>query len=206
MVPVTRADVARLSRHTRLAPGAFLELRSPDEVDIEGEPESLADLTVGPRLVVLAQRDGACIFLQGQPDGTETCSVHDVRPSSCRAYPFDRPPTSARTVGLHPDALCPPQAGHLPVLEDARESGAWATVVQNRDRELHAHAEWIGRFNRRQRLRRRLGKLARSSGDFLHALALPDGPKVEGERSAELAEDTTHALQVGPAEQVEMNE
>jgi Fe-S-cluster containining protein len=193
---VTRADVTRLVTHTNLGPGAFLELLAPDQVDLVGEPESLAELPGGPRVVVLARHGGACVFLKADSTGSESCSVHAARPLSCRAYPFDRPERGAETVGLHPDALCPPETGHLAVVQaggdDSRE---WAAVVAERDRELYEHATWLDAFNRRQRQRRRLSKPRHSEAAFLDRLG-----------SSERAESALHLPQVGGPEQVEMNE
>jgi len=198
-VPVTRADVARLATHTHKEPAEFLELRAASEVDLSGEPESLAELPGGDRLVVLRQREGGCVFLEAEADGTESCRVHEARPLSCRAYPFDRPERPAEVVGVHPAALCPPETGHLAVVQHGGPTAsAWATVVLGRDRELREHAEWLAGFNRGQRLRRRLGKRQRGPEEFLRLLAHPG--------SAVLGENAADAAQVASAEQVQMDE
>lgn len=174
-MPVTAADVRRLCTHTGLSPHEFLDLRRPTEVDLEGEPESLALLPEGERLVALARdAEGACTFLRQEADGRETCSVHPARPRSCRAYPFDRPASPSQRLGLHPAALCPTETGHLAVLTEPAAESEWLTVVQERDRELEEHAAWLAAWNRRQRLRRRLQKSRLSALDFLRALTVAD--------------------------------
>ena len=204
MVPVTRADVARLATHTHNEPADFLELRAAEEVDLSGEPESWAELPGGDRLVVLRQRAGGCVFLGALADGTESCTVHPARPLACRAYPFDRPGRPDEVVGVHPAALCPPETGHLAVIQSRGPTAAqWATVVLDRDRELHEHAEWLAGFNRGQRLRRRLGKRQRGPEEFLRALARPD---LAEPSSAVLGENAADAAQVAGAEQVQVDE
>lgn len=203
-MPVTRADVARLATRTHLAPSEFVALRTPDEVDVVGEPESLIDLREGLRVLVLAQKDGACVFLQRAPDGSEGCSVHPARPSSCRAYPFDRPDSSTALLGLHPGTLCPKETGHEDVLlQDDESARAFASVVALRDRELSLYASWLEAFNRRQRLRRRLQKPGRGREQFL-ALLLAD--ETADEPSGVLDQDAPNASDVAGAEQVDVHE
>lgn len=209
MVPVTRDDVRRLQAHTGRNPATFVHLRSPTEVDLEGEPESLALLPEGHLLPALAQDgDGACIFLRDEPDGRASCSVHDARPRSCRAYPFDRPLHQGEELGLHPGALCPPETGHLPVLDEQSERPEWAAVVRERDRELAQHAEWIARWNQRQRLRMRMGKARLPAAELLRLLGEPGRPSSDQlvTSSGVLTQDAAHATQIGSAEQVDVNE
>jgi Fe-S-cluster containining protein len=176
-----------------------LELRPRDAVDLADEPESFAELPGGDRLVVLRQRDGGCIFLGAEEGGAESCTVHSARPLSCRAYPFDRRPGPSEIVGVHAAALCPPETGHLAVVQQGGTTAAeWARVVDDRDRELREHTDWLADFNRRQRLRRRLGKPRRDPEAFLQELAAPS--------SAVLAEDAAHAAEISSAEEVQVDE
>lgn|GEM_PF-1482196 len=210
-MPVTRADVARLAAHTALAPRVFLDLLAPDEIDLSGEPESLAELCEGSRVAVLARPGGACVFLRTDSAGSESCSVHAERPLSCRTYPFDRPgrdrPGQSRTpLGLHPEALCPPETGHLTVLEPGSPSApAWAELVILRDRELYEHAEWLADFNRRQHRRRSLGKPRRSAEEFLQLLG--SGQPGSGRLgSGKIAENTLDPGQVRSTKEVEVDQ
>src|SRR5688572_9354684 len=202
-VPVTHADVARLARHTGQSPDAFLDLQAPDSVDLTGEPETLVELPEGGRLVVLAHRQGGCVFLEKEGSHTETCSVHPHRPLACRAYPFDRSDDEAAPVGLHPAPLCPPETGYLTVLQKRESAASWQAIVRSRDRELHEYAEWVLRFNQRQRLRRRLGKRLRSRAELLRHLGEPVADAVN---SGVVVYDALDAGEVAGAEQIEMNE
>ena len=199
----------RLRAHTGLSPLDFLQLRSPTEVDLEGEPESLVHLPEGHLLPLLAQdSDGSCIFLRPEPDGRAVCSVHDARPRSCRAYPFDRPTSASEDLGLHPGALCPPETGHLRVLSEVDQKPDWIATVRNRDRELEMHAQSIARWNQRQRLRLRLGKPRLSATEFFRLLGDAFATQGSAPRapSTVLAEDATDATHVACPEQVDVNE
>lgn len=199
----------RLRAHTGLEPRAFVQLCSPDEVDLEGEPESLVHLPEGDRLPALAQDGGgACTFLRQEAEGRAVCTVHDARPRSCRAYPFDRPASASTDLGLHPAALCPPEVGHLQVLSEADQRPLWVATVQERDRELERHAEWVARWNQHQRLRSRLGKPRRSADEFLRLLGEADTARSSRAPapSAELAQDATDAVQVAGPEQIDVHE
>jgi len=206
VVPVTREDVLRLATHTGLEPHAFVELCSASDVDIDGEPESLADVPEGLRLAVLARREGACIFLGSETDGRRGCTVHSARPRSCRAYPFDRPSEHGSVVGLHPEALGPPEAGQLRVLQDPSERLHWAEVVRQRDVELHDHAAWLATWNRRQRLRRLLGKRRLPSAEFVRKLGMPRTTEGVHASSGIGSDDAAHGVDVAPAEQVDVHE
>src|SRR5262249_35444606 len=62
-VAVTHHDVARLAHATGRPATELVEWLAPDEVDMTGEPETFVELGAGRRLLVLAQRDGACALL-----------------------------------------------------------------------------------------------------------------------------------------------
>lgn len=175
-VPVTQGDVERLVGTGREV-AHFIELLPPTELDLTGEPETLAALPVGPRLPVLAHSESGCVFLGPPQAGTRSCLVHDSRPLSCRTYPFDRPDLPAEqpdrpNLDLHPAALCPEETGFLRVLASSAQ-GSHAQQVKHRDDDLRQHAEFIATWNRRQRMRRALGKARKTEGDFLQALAAP---------------------------------
>src|SRR5690348_11478280 len=82
---VTLSDVARLMAATGRAPVDLVEWLAPAGVDMTGEPGTFAELNEGRRLMVLAQRSGACHLLAAD----NRCSVYAARPMDCRAYPFD---------------------------------------------------------------------------------------------------------------------
>jgi len=45
---------------------------------------------------LVRRRDGACVFLEKQPDGLLRCSIYSIRPTACRLYPLVPAGTSLR--------------------------------------------------------------------------------------------------------------
>lgn len=157
-VAVTAADVARLSSATGRAPNDLVDWLAPEAVDMTGEPSSFVELGEGRRLMVLAQREGACRLLtQG-----DRCSAYEARPLDCRAFPFDfAGPATHRRLQLLPLEGCDyaedgqQDAAALQALDDQR----WLAL-----REYQARvADW----NRLARQRRRLGHRVGSGEAFL---------------------------------------
>src|SRR5690606_13166900 len=104
-------------------PAHFVEFLHPERVDLLGEPESLAQLTEGRRLLVLRHVGEApelrCTFL-----GDGGCRVHAHRPMACRSYPYDRP-DGRGALGLVPNYVCPDASGVLVTLRRSENtSGA----------------------------------------------------------------------------------
>lgn len=171
-VPLTGKDVTRLEEYGQKTQ-KFVQLLSPDEIDMSGEPESFAMLKEGRRVLVLRYetRTNGCIFL-----GAAGCTVHPARPRACRTYPFDRPDKSG-TLGSVPGYLCPPDTG---VLVTLRRSGddlplEFVTALKERDAELSEYALFVESWNRRQRSRIRLGRAPESCDAFLERLAQVSG-------------------------------
>jgi len=159
-VPLTLADLRRLGSATGLGAAELVEWAPPDEVDISGEPGSLVLLPQGRRVMLLAQRDGSCRFL----DVESRCTVHAARPAACRAYPLHasfgerggvKRLRVLRGIDCRYELAGPPELAAI-----RREHLALR-------RELAAHHEAVASFNRSQTLRRRLGKrLATAEGFF----------------------------------------
>jgi Fe-S-cluster containining protein len=141
-VPLTLADAAKL-------PADAVAWLDPDEVDMTGEPESFVLLPEGRRLLVLAQRDGACVFLAG-----DRCTVYESRPSACRLYPFDV--TLGRKHGIRRLKLLSPNlcVGDTRGFTDPQKLSQEYRVHRA---ELVAHVESVQAFNRQQAHRRRWG-------------------------------------------------
>jgi Fe-S-cluster containining protein len=87
-VAITHHDLRRLTLGLARPAASFIEWLTPDEVNMTDEPGSFVELSAGRRLMVLAQRAGACHLL----DANERCSAYAHRPSDCRLYPFDVEP------------------------------------------------------------------------------------------------------------------
>lgn len=90
LATLTLADVARISAATGRAPDAFSEVEWLSEEEA-ADYEARRPLYAGyfrhqPRRLTLRRRDGACVFL----DRARGCTLSaDVRPTSCRLYPFE---------------------------------------------------------------------------------------------------------------------
>lgn len=172
-VAVTHLDVARLVAATGEAPAALTSWLGADDVDRNGEAASFVELNVGPRLLVLAQRDGACRWL----DEAQRCRVYAARPLDCRAYPFsidsDAGGVSAR-LSLLALTSCDEVAGSAPnPLSPSSESCERLRAQDDaRWRELEAYQALVARWNRLARHRRRLGHRARGAVDFFEFLGL----------------------------------
>ncbi|MFL5350678.1 MAG: YkgJ family cysteine cluster protein [Hyalangium sp.] len=88
---VTRADIARISEHTRLAARRFTQEDGVTEAgaaDFEARwPLYRGYFRRGPVRTLLLARNGSCIF----HERTRGCTLPmDVRPIACRLYPFDK--------------------------------------------------------------------------------------------------------------------
>ena len=125
---------------------------------MSGDAGPFVELDVGRRLLVLAQREGACRFL----DPALRCGVYAARPQDCRVFPFDvqRSEEGARQVQLLNLTRC-----------DYAEEGAESVErlereMDERDRELAEYRELTARWNRLARHRRRLKHRARSGSEF----------------------------------------
>jgi Fe-S-cluster containining protein len=152
-------DVTRLMDATKLPSGDLVAWLAPDEVDMTGEPESFVELREGRRLMVLAQREGACVLLRED----ETCGAYPARPRDCRAFPFhfEVPSAGVRRLTLLPLDGC----DHA---EDGDQDGAQLEAEDaQRWEELREYQQWVALWNRRVWHRRRLRKGVPSANEFL---------------------------------------
>jgi Fe-S-cluster containining protein len=174
-VAVTALDVRRLAAATGEAASALVEWLPPDAVDMSGEPESFVELAEGRRLMVLAQRDGACALL----DRDEACRAYAARPRDCRAYPFDfeplqGPPPRKRRLALLPLEGC----------EYADDGENDADELEAHDRlrfeELARYQAHVARWNRLAWHRRRLHHSVGDACEFLRFAAAAESGGADG--------------------------
>lgn len=162
---VTHHDVRRLLAATGMPAREFLAWLSPDEVDMTGEPETFVELGAGRRLMVLAQRDGACSFL-----GTDDlCRVHAARPRDCELYPFDAELDTAGTLvrlPLLPTTACEGD------FDGANDPRALALAHTRRESELAEYRARVAHWNRLAARRRRFGHPVGDAAAFLRELGL----------------------------------
>jgi Fe-S-cluster containining protein len=167
-VALTALDVRRLAEATSKSHEELVEWLAPDAVDMTGEPQSFVELSSGRRLMVLAQRDGAC----AQLGADDLCSVYAARPRDCQAYPFDleRTPDASgkRRLALLPLHDCDYAA------DGAQKQSALEHTDDARFRELARYQELVARWNRQAFHRRRLGKPVGSASAFLSFVLTAD--------------------------------
>lgn len=167
-VPLTGADLQRLVRGTGLRAREIIEWLSPEQVDMTGEPETFVRFAEGRRLMMLAWQREGCRF-----SDDDLCAVHDVRPSSCRMYPYDVQlgrRGGIRRLKLLDVSECEhtwaePEAGHRVAIAAARHRA-----------ELVQYVHDVAQFNRLQEHRRRLGKKQLRADDFFAHIDIPTKP------------------------------
>lgn len=159
-VAVTHHDLARLSAQLQAEPASLVEWLTPDAVDMTGEPGTLVELRQGRRLMVLAQRDGACRFFGADA----RCQVYAARPRDCELFPF------------HLDRAPGRDAARLSLLElhgcdygrdGSNEPSALLDADARRWRELEEYQARVAVWNRLSKHRARLRRAAGTADDFL---------------------------------------
>lgn len=173
-VPLTSVDWQRLLQLGKKIAQAAVEWLDASNVDFCGEGESLVRTRSGLRLPVLKHENGACIFLD-----ESGCTIHQHRPSCCRSYPFDRPDNEA-ALGLVPGAMCPAETGIFEQVEQPAHAASVQVItslVRSRDREAAEQAQRLLGYNRRQRLRIKLGRTPQPALDAFVAAFEPNQDK-----------------------------
>jgi Fe-S-cluster containining protein len=160
-VAVTAADVTRLAHATGKRAEELVDWLPPEAVDMTGEPGSFVELSEGRRLLVLAQREGACRLLGAD----DSCSAYAARPLDCRAFPFDferaRGDQGRGRLRLLPLVGC----DHAQDGEHTRS--AVQAIDDERWRALTDYQARVAEWNRLAKRRRRLGHRVGSGEAFL---------------------------------------
>lgn len=165
LLPLTGEDLLRLVRHTGEDPMKLVQFVDKDGIDLDHEPDAFAILRQGRRVMVLKHRAGRCIFLADD----DRCGAYDVRPLGCRIFPFDPNFTKSgklRRLELIQATDCRYELdGHNSVQAlRALNTRYEAAILRYRTRIL----EW----NKKQRSRRRQGKPAQTSREYLKFLGV----------------------------------
>jgi Fe-S-cluster containining protein len=146
----------------------MVELLAPNDIDMSGEPDSFVELNVGRRLIVLRHEGNGCRFLSLSGD----CSIYDVRPTTCAAYPFTVEREQERAyLNVLSDAPCDRIAAFERVKAPNDETRA-LEAVERVERELSEYVQVVSEWNMKQRRRRLLRRIPRSLRDFLGHLGL----------------------------------
>lgn len=163
-VAVTHVDLARLHAATGTPVTELVAWLTPDDVDMTGEPETFVELNVGRRLMVLAQRDGACVLL----DTDNRCGAYAARPRDCELFPFA--PDLDATGAIERLELLPFLACEA-AWDGKTEAGALAAAHARRERELAEYRARVATWNQLARRRRRFRHAVGDGTAFLAFLA-----------------------------------
>jgi Fe-S-cluster containining protein len=172
-VAVTHRDLRRLASGLRRRAVELVDWLAPDAVDMTGEPDSFVELSAGRRLMVLAQRGGACMLL----DAAQRCSAYAHRPRDCRLFPFDLSRDAAGSVtALSRLELegCGDERGPSASLDEL------ADLDGERWAELGEYRAHVARWNRLARHRRRFRQRVGDGEAFLAWLGLDAGSLGDG--------------------------
>lgn len=142
-VPLTHKDVVRISHKTGIPPQKFAVAVPKEAV---GEWELPAFYLSGRREHYLALKkrvDGFCFFVKLE-GGKFVCSIYDVRPLTCRFYPYVYVPGKIVKLELLEDAVtfCP-GVGRGPVYEPSRE----AEAALAREAEMEEYRSIVAAWN-----------------------------------------------------------
>lgn len=168
-VPLTHVDLQRLLRDGERTASEIVAWLPTDEVDLIGEPGSLVLLDTGYALMALAQRAGACVFL----DSDERCTAYAARPGNCQLYPFVA--SFGRRGGIRRlRLLAGTQCDHA--RDGQNDVHALRDADERRWAEHRSYLALISRWNRRQRRRSLLRLRLHGATEFLSFLGFTDAP------------------------------
>lgn len=159
-VPLTHLDLARLERAVAGTSDSLVAWLAPAEVEPGVERADFVELGPGPRLMVLAQRAGACTLLGAD----DQCTAYAARPYDCRLYPLVLE-SEPRSAGWRIEMLklegCGTERGPEGKLEELE------ALSRARASELEAYRELVARWNRAALRRRRFRHHVGGPSEFL---------------------------------------
>ncbi len=165
LLPLTDEDVKRIARHTGDSATEIVRWVDRHGIDMDDEPEAFVRLRQGKRVMVLRHQGGGCRYL-GDDD---RCTIYESRPLGCRVYPLDPEYNSKgklRRLTIVRATECPYELDGNNDVEELR-------VLHRRYSDAHeAFNRRIADWNREQEARRRKGRSAQTSREFLSFLGL----------------------------------
>lgn len=165
LLPLTDADVARITRKTGDAVTDIVRFVDRDAIDMDDEPEAFAALRQGKRVMILRHERGGCRYLGAD----NRCSIYNARPLGCRIFPFD--PTFDRKGDVRRLQLI--QATDCKYeLDGANDPVAIRELHTRYEAATHAYQDRVAEWNRLQRRRKRSGQAAQTAKEFLRYLGL----------------------------------
>jgi Fe-S-cluster containining protein len=181
LLPLTDKDIARIVEHTGDDPADMIRWVTRFEIEMDDEPEAFVILRQGKRAMVLKHEHGGCRYLGDD----NRCTIYASRPLGCRIFPFDptfyvRGPQQGtiRHLKLIPASECPYE------LDGDNDPVALKSLHQDYERECHEYHARVADWNRIQRARRRAGKAAQTTNEYLIFLGLKQPSKRRIARAA----------------------
>lgn len=165
LLPLTDADVERITKSTGDDARDVVRFVDRNAIDMDDEPEAFAALRPGKRVMILRHEGGGCRYL-GDDD---RCTIYGARPLGCRIFPFD--PKFDRNGKLRRLKLIPATDCKYE-LDGQNDPDAIRVLHQRYEAANAAYQARIAEWNRLQRARRRSGRQAQTSQDFLKFLGL----------------------------------
>ncbi len=170
-IPVTDADVRRLSAQLDDPCGDIVDWATPDQLAVPSRDDPWVNLIGGHYLMILAktpdpESEGVkCRYLRDD----KLCSVYEGRPLGCRHYPFELTLNrvgDVRRVEFSHVAACPMELDGQNEVSEVR-----AQHLQHVGERL-AYADRVADWNQIQKHRRREGRSEPLAGEFLEFLGL----------------------------------
>jgi Fe-S-cluster containining protein len=164
LLPLTDADVVRISQRTGDSPVDFVRFVDREAIDLD-EPEAFALLRQGKRVMILRHQRGGCRYL-----GSDLrCTIYGARPLGCRIFPFD--PRFDRSGKLRRLRLID-AADCKYELDGENDLDQMRGLHQRYEAATRAYQLKIADWNRLQLKRRREGKALQTARQFLTYLGV----------------------------------
>jgi len=165
LLPLTDGDIRRIQERTGDSVNDIVRWVDRNGIEMDDEPEAFVVLRQGKRVMVLAHERGACRYLGSD----NRCGIYESRPLGCRIYPFD--PTFTKKGKLKHLTIV--EATECPYELDGSNDPDEIKDLHGRYAQAHEDFnEKIAEWNRAQAKKKRAGKSAGSSTEFIQFLGL----------------------------------